>query len=196
MKIYTKTGDAGETGLYGGTRVSKTDPRVEAYGTVDELNALLGLARAHLNDVQVDRTLQELQNALFEVGADLATPLAAKTRGKIVAIDEADVAQLETEIDRYSEELAPLETFVLPGGNASAAALHVARSVGRRAERRVIAVEQREEINPHVRVYLNRLSDLLFVLARIVNMRAGVSESAWRVRVRTRDGAEGGSSSG
>lgn len=195
MKIYTKTGDAGETGLYGGTRVSKTDPRVEAYGTVDELNALLGLARAQLNDVQVDRTLEELQNALFEVGADLATPLEAKTRAKIVPIDAEDVSHLEAAIDRYSDELGPLETFVLPGGNPAASTLHVARSVGRRAERRVISAEESEDINPQVRVYLNRLSDLLFVLTRIVNMRAGVSENAWQVRVRKRDVDEGESGS-
>jgi cob(I)alamin adenosyltransferase len=190
MKIYTKTGDAGETGLYGGTRVSKADPRVEAYGTVDELNAALGLARAYSNDVEVDRTLEELQNALFEVGADLATPLDAKNRGKIVAIDEEDVTHLETDIDRYAGELGPLETFVLPGGNPCAAALHVARAVARRAERRVIFLEQDQDVNPQIRIYLNRVSDLLFTLTRIVNMRAGVSERAWQVRIRKRDGGD------
>jgi cob(I)alamin adenosyltransferase len=184
MKIYTKTGDAGETGLYGGARVSKTDARVEAYGTVDELNALLGLARAHANDVQVDRTLEDVQNALFDVGADLATPLDAKARKRITAVDADDVAWLEGQIDGYEEELAPLKAFILPGGNPTGAALHAARAVARRAERRVVALEAEHEVNEHARIYLNRLSDLLFVLARIVNMRAGVSESAWRVRDR------------
>jgi cob(I)alamin adenosyltransferase len=184
MKIYTKTGDAGETGLYGGTRVSKADTRVEAYGTVDELNALLGLARAHVNDVQVDRTLKDVQNALFDVGADLATPADAKARGRITPVDADDVAWLERHIDEYDSELADLEAFILPGGNPTGAALHAARAVARRAERRVIALEGGHEVNPNVRIYLNRLSDLLFVLARIVNMRAGVSETAWRVRDR------------
>lgn len=188
MKIYTKTGDAGETGLYGVERVSKADPRVEAYGTVDELNAAIGVARAHASDVKVDQTLGDLQNALFDVGADLATPLAAKTRAKIVPIDEEDVAHVEAEIDRYAEELGPLDTFVLPGGSPCAAALHVARAVSRRAERMVIVLERDHEINSHVRVYLNRLSDLLFTLTRIVNMRAGVSEHAWQVRVRKQEG--------
>lgn len=188
MKIYTKTGDAGETGLYGGTRVRKTDPRVEAYGTVDELNAAVGMARAHANDVQVDRTLAELQNALFEVGADLATPVDAKARGRLEPIDAADVAWVEERIDAYDDELGPLETFILPTGNACAAALHIARAVCRRAERRVIGLERHHEVNPQVRVYLNRVSDLLFVLARIVNMRAGVSENPWRKRSRGDEG--------
>lgn len=191
MKIYTKTGDAGETGLYGGTRVSKTDARVEAYGTVDELNALLGLARAHASDVQVDRTLEDVQNALFDVGADLATPVDAKARGKITPVDADDVAWLEDQIDRYDADLGQLEAFILPGGNPTGATLHTARAVARRAERRVVALEDRHELNEHVRVYLNRLSDLLFVLARIVNMRAGVSESAWRVRDRGQRDHEG-----
>ena len=187
MKIYTRTGDAGETGLYGGERVPKHDPRVEAYGTVDEANALLGLARAHGNDTQVRKTLEELQNALFDVGADLATPHGAKQRARIVPIDERDVASLETWIDEYEELLEPLDSFILPGGNATAAALHAARAVVRRAERRVVAIGADHEVNPQVQVYLNRVSDLLFVLARIVNMRAGVSEGAWKARVRTRD---------
>lgn len=188
MKIYTKTGDAGETGLFGGNRVSKTDPRVEAYGTVDELNASLGLARAFAHDLQVTRTLADLQNALFEVGADLATPHGAKARSRVDPIDAEDVAGVEASIDAYQQELAALESFILPAGNPCAAAIHVARSVCRRAERRVVGLAADHEVNPKVQVYLNRVSDLLFVLARIVNMRAGVSEDPWRKRDREGEG--------
>ena len=186
MKIYTRTGDAGETSLYGGERVSKADLRVAAYGTVDEANAGLGLARSHLSDSEIDRDLAEIQNTLFAVGADLATPLDSRSRQSIVPIEGADVTRLESRIDHYSDSLEPLKSFVLPGGHAAAAALHLARTVVRRAEREVTLLNRSEDVSGQVGVYLNRLSDMLFILARVVNMRAGVSEVRWQVQRRDR----------
>lgn len=186
MKIYTRTGDAGSTALFGGDRVSKTSSRVGAYGSVDEANAHLGVARSQVDAVDLDRLLAELQKALFDVGADLATPSDASVRSTLHAIDAHDVERLEAWIDRLDRELAPLQQFVLPGGDPAAATLHVARSVVRRAEREVVAVAEHETINMNVAVYLNRLSDLLFVLARIVNARHGVAESTWAANGRTR----------
>lgn len=186
MKIYTKTGDRGETGLYGGMRVSKDDARVAAYGTVDEANAALGMARAYYADKAVNDDLETIQNALFDVGADLATPQDSKQRSKLTPIDEADVARLERLIDRYDGELEDLKSFILPGGHEAAATLHFARTVVRRAEREVVALSRHEAVNPQVAVYLNRLSDLLFVMARVVNMRMGVSETRWLVKGRAR----------
>lgn len=187
MKIYTKTGDAGKTSLYGGERVDKDAPRVAAYGTVDELNACLGLARAQLSDLELDRELAQLQNALFDVGADLATPEGSPYRQKIAPIDAEDVAQLEQRIDRYAAELAPLRHFILPGGHAAAAALHLARTVARRAEREVVALAKLEPVNPQLLIYLNRLSDYLFILTRVINMKMGVSEAPWQVKGRRAD---------
>ena len=184
MKLYTKTGDAGETGLYGGLRVAKDSLRVQAYGSVDEANAALGLVRAQSSDGGVNEDLAYLQNALFDLGADLATPLEARQRAGLEPIDEADIARLEALIDRYDAQLEPLKSFILPGGHGAAAALHLARTVVRRAEREVVALGREEDLNPQVRVFLNRLSDLLFVLARIVNMRMGVSETRWAVKGR------------
>lgn len=186
MKIYTRTGDAGTTALFGGERVPKTSHRVGAYGSVDEANAHLGVARTQLDAVDLDRLLDDLQKTLFDVGADLATPNSAPVRDTLRAIDPDDVARLEGWIDRLETELAPLRQFVLPGGDPAAATLHVARSVVRRAEREVIAVADDEEINLHVAVYLNRLSDLLFVLARVVNARHGVAEPLWSADGRPR----------
>lgn len=179
MKIYTRTGDAGSTALFGGERVSKTSSRVSAYGSVDEANAHLGVARTQLDAVDLDRLLGDLQKDLFDVGADLATPETASVREALRAIGEADVTRLERWIDRLDGELAPLKRFVLPGGDPAAATLHVARAVVRRAERDVIAVADAEPVNLHAAVYLNRLSDLLFVLARVVNARHGVAEAKW-----------------
>jgi cob(I)alamin adenosyltransferase len=180
MKIYTRTGDAGETGLFGGGRVAKTHPRVEAYGDVDELNATLGLARAIELMPRIDEILVPLQRDLFAIGALLATPDRDKMKRQLekASIDERRIAELEHAIDDGDRELEPLKAFIVPGGTPKAAALHVARTVCRRAERRVIALDQ-EEIPPIVVVYLNRLSDLLFTLARVANRRAGAGEVTW-----------------
>jgi len=180
VKIYTRTGDEGETGLFGGGRVSKTHPRVEAYGDVDELNATVGLARAIELMPRVDEVLVPIQRDLFAIGALLATPDREKMKKHLekASIDEKRIAELERAIDGGDEELEPLKSFIIPGGTPKAAALHVARTVCRRAERRVIALGQ-EEIPSIVVVYLNRLSDLLFTLARVANRRAGAGEVTW-----------------
>lgn len=192
MKIYTRSGDAGTTALFGGERVSKTSARVRAYGSVDEANAQLGVARAALRDDELDALLRDLQNALFDVGADLATPEGTPARDRLVPIDAAEGERLEGWIDRLDAELPPLRRFVLPGGHPAAAALHVARTVARRAEREVVALAGDEPVNPQVGVFLNRLSDLLFVAARVVNARAGVPEAPWAAAAHPRPGEAGG----
>lgn len=181
MKIYTRTGDRGDTGLFGGGRVPKDDPRVDAYGDVDELNAHLGLARAIEMMPRVDEVLLPVQRDLFAIGALLATPDHAKMREQLVKarIDDGRILQLEQAIDQGEEELEPLRAFIVPGGTPKAAALHVARTVCRRAERRVITLSHATELPEVVVVYLNRLSDLLFVLARVANRRAGAGEVSW-----------------
>ena len=181
MKIYTRTGDRGDTGLFGGGRVAKNDPRVEAYGDVDELNAHLGLARAIEMMPRIDEVLVPIQRDLFALGALLATPDHAKMHEQLAKarIDDDRVAQLERAIDQGEEELEPLRAFIVPGGTPKSAALHVARTVCRRAERRVIALAQTTELPSLVVIYLNRLSDLLFVLARVANRRAGAGEVSW-----------------
>jgi cob(I)alamin adenosyltransferase len=184
MKVYTRTGDDGTTGLFGGSRTAKDAPRVAAYGSVDEANAAIGFARANLGDADVDRTLAAIQRTLFDVGADLATPEDAPQRERLSLIDDEDVEALERLIDRFDHELEPLRQFIIPGGHAASAALHLARAVVRRAEREVFAVARVEAVNGAVGRYLNRLSDLLFVLARIVNARTGVSETRWLVQRR------------
>ena len=179
MKIYTKTGDAGETGLFAGPRVRKHHPRIEAYGDVDELNSVLGVARAEPLPEPLDTLLATIQNRLFDLGAELATPDPAR-RGADVIDDEA-VAALETAIDAHEARLPKLDTFILPGGSRAAAALHLARAVCRRAERRTITLADlpQEHVSPLAVVYLNRLSDLLFVLARYVNAEAGLGDVRW-----------------
>lgn len=181
LKIYTKTGDQGTTGLFGGGRVSKDDPRVEAYGDVDELNAALGVARAIELMPRVDDVLAPLQRDLFAIGALLATPDPVKMREHLAKarIDEGRVGELERAIDAGEQELEPLKAFILPGGTPKAAALHVARTTCRRAERRVVSLQREVEIPSLVVMYLNRLSDLLFVLARVANRRAGADEVQW-----------------
>jgi cob(I)alamin adenosyltransferase len=181
MRIYTRTGDAGDTGLFGGGRVGKDDPRVEAYGDVDELNAALGLARAVEMMPRIDETLVPIQRDLFSLGALLATPDREKMRQHLekARIDEGRVAELERAIDDGEAELEPLRAFIVPGGTPKAAALHVARTVCRRAERRVVTLARDVELPEIVVVYLNRLSDLLFVLARVANRRAGAGEVTW-----------------
>ena len=179
MKIYTKTGDEGETSLFAGGRVSKDDARLHAYGTIDELNSILGMARAYGLDTELDQQLEHIQAALFEVGADLATPLDADAKW-IVRVDEPMVSQLEAEIDVFETELSPLQNFILPSGTPSAATLHFARTVCRRAERWIVTLSQAVEINPAVRHYVNRLSDWLFVASRIANHRANVEDVVWQ----------------
>jgi cob(I)alamin adenosyltransferase len=180
LKIYTRTGDKGDTGLFGGGRVAKTHPRVEAYGDVDELNATIGLARAIELMPRIDEVLVPVQRDLFAIGALLATPDRDKMKKQLekASIDDQRIAELEHAIDAGDAELEPLKSFIVPGGAPKAAALHVARTVCRRAERRVVALEN-EEIPPIVVVYLNRLSDLLFTLARVANKRAGAGEVTW-----------------
>ena len=179
MKIYTKTGDRGETSLFDGTRVMKTDPRVAAYGDVDELQAVIGLAGPHTPDRELGDIVVSLQRDLFALGARLADPThkIAPRVSKIV-IDEASVARLERWIDTLEAGLPPLRHFILSGGSPAGAALHLARTVCRRAERAVLGLGA-EAVEPIVLVYLNRLSDLLFVMARTANHRAGVAETEW-----------------
>ena len=178
MKLYTRTGDAGETSLFGGTRARKDDPRVDAYGEVDELNAWLGLARASSIDPELAAELQRLQRDLFALGAQLADP-AEKIAARVTKamITDEDVARLEGLIDRMEGELPPLRRFILAGGAPAGAALHVARTVCRRAERRIVALDP--AVDPVLLRFVNRLSDLLFVLARVANHRAGVPEIEW-----------------
>ncbi len=181
MKIYTKTGDGGDTGLFGGGRVPKDDPRVEAYGDVDELNAVLGMARAVELMPRIDEVLVPVQRDLFAIGALLATPDRDKMAQHLqkARIDERRIAELEQSIDDAESELEPLRAFVLPGGTPKAAALHVARTVCRRAERHIVRLQHDVELPQLVVIYMNRLSDLLFSLARLANKRAGAGEVTW-----------------
>jgi cob(I)alamin adenosyltransferase len=178
VKIYTRTGDSGETSLFSGDRARKDDPRVDAYGEIDELNAWLGLARASLVDPALDPELVALQRDLFALGAQLADP-ADKLASRVTkaVIDDDHILRLEQLIDRLETELPPLRRFILAGGTQAGAALHVARTVCRRAERRMVALDP--PIDPVLLRYVNRLSDLLFVLARVANHRGGVVETEW-----------------
>lgn len=179
MKIYTKTGDSGETGLFDGTRVSKSDPRVAAYGDVDELNAWLGQVRAAGPDQQIAGMLEQIQRDLFALGARLADPRhKIAERVAKAAVTPDDIARLEGWIDTLEAELPPLRRFILAGGSRAGAALHVARTVCRRAERSMAGLGQ-GAFEPELLTYVNRLSDLLFVMARAVNHRAGIPESEW-----------------
>jgi len=180
MRIYTKTGDLGETGLLAGPRLGKDHVRIEAYGAVDELSAALGVALTHDLPESVRECLLQTQRELFRVGAELATPRPLSPDAEAVTPDH--VARLEARIDDWEAGLPPLKNFILPGGTPAAAAFHVARTVCRRAERRVVALMRQpsESVPPSVLVYLNRLSDLLFVAARFANAERGVSEEPWR----------------
>lgn len=182
-RVYTKTGDQGQTSLVGGARVSKADLRVDAYGDVDELNSVIGLARARVNDDAVDEVLGLIQNDLFTLGADLASPSGIE----VPRIGESFTGKLEEFADIFLAELEPLKEFILPGGSEAGALLHLARTVARRAERRAVALSEAEELNPETIVYLNRLSDLLFILARVVNHRGGVPEKMTDFSKRTRN---------
>lgn len=178
MKIYTKKGDQGETSLFGGTRVPKSSARIEAYGTVDELNSILGVAASHGLSNKGARWIAQVQQDLFVLGADLATPPDSQTR--INRIDETAIAFLEQAIDTMEETLPPLKNFILPGGSPQGATLHLARTVCRRAERATVACGQTEEISERTIKYLNRLSDFFFVLARFENKQAGQPEETWQ----------------
>ncbi|MGH7467489.1 MAG: cob(I)yrinic acid a,c-diamide adenosyltransferase [Longimicrobiales bacterium] len=179
-RIYTKTGDTGETGLFGGGRVSKANIRVEAYGAVDELNSFIGWVLAQGEEPGRNAWLQSIQADLFTLGAQLASPEPARGRKPTVPdLPNSRVAELEQWIDQLEAGLPDLRNFILPGGSHVGAALHVARTVCRRAERRVVALSQTEAVNAATVIYLNRLSDLLFVMARAANRRAGAPELAW-----------------
>lgn len=180
MKIYTKAGDAGQTGLFGGPRVAKDDRRIEAYGAVDELNAALGVVRACMPPARIDEVLRRVQHELFIVGAQLATPKPVE-KG-VPMIGAAHIAAAEQDIDYFEERLPPLREFILPGGTAVAAQIHLARAICRRAERRVVtfASDAGDSVTPTLLAFLNRLGDLLFVVARAANQHAGRSETAWK----------------
>jgi cob(I)alamin adenosyltransferase len=180
-KIYTRTGDTGDTALFGGGRVTKSHRRVAAYGDIDELNSVLGLARAVEPQDFFDGLFESIQRDLFSIGGHLATPDPDKVRKALekAALSSARVAEFETIIDTADEELAPLKAFVLPGGTVKAAHLHVTRAVCRRAERSVVALAREEAVPPLFLIYLNRLSDMLFTLARLANHRAGIGDVTW-----------------
>lgn len=177
MKIYTKRGDAGQTSLFGGRKVMKDEIRIEAYGTVDELNSIIGMILTYHLSEKGASTLKEIQHQLFILGADLATPQDKKT--KIERIGNAEISFLETSIDALDEKLSPLKNFILPGGSPAGASLHMARTVCRRAERRTVSLKKNEPISDDCIIYLNRLSDFLFVLARFENQTENVAETPW-----------------
>ncbi len=184
-KVYTRAGDKGETSLVGGARVSKASLRVEAYGEVDELNSVIGLARVRTQDQEISEILGMIQNDLFTLGADLASP----SEIDVPRIDASFVERIEEWADRFLEQTQPLKEFILPGGSEAGATLHLARTVARRAERRVVALSENEQLNPETIAYLNRLSDLLFIIARVVNHRADVQETMTSFSKRRRSDA-------
>jgi cob(I)alamin adenosyltransferase len=178
MKIYTKTGDKGETSLFGGERVWKNNERIESYGTVDELNSVIGLAVSEIHDSEILNALKDIQNELFTLGADLATPFDAKNNNVPRVTDEL-VNKAEETIDLFNCKIPELRSFILPGGTKGAALLHFARTVCRRAERKVLTLRNHEDIGNKILVYLNRISDLLFVLARYENYVNGTPDTKW-----------------
>jgi cob(I)alamin adenosyltransferase len=187
MKLYTRTGDDGTTGLFSGARVSKDHPRIEAYGTVDELNAVLGLVlaacdRGHAFERRAHEVISALQSRLFDIGADLATPEGAKQQAKIHRIDDADVSEAEAWIDEMEGANPPLRTFVMPAGTELAARLHLARTVCRRAERAIISLGSIEPVGDPLLRYMNRLSDLFFAMARRANHERGIPDAPWTAK--------------
>lgn len=189
MKIYTKTGDSGETALYGGTRVSKASARVDSYGNIDELNSFIGVAKAQISDENVLNQLKSIQFNLFTVGSEAATPtdkltLANGNSRLTLIISEKEIEELEVWMDEMEESLEPLQYFILPGGGISATAFHVARTVCRRAERSLVFLNESEPVRPELIKYLNRLSDYLFVLARFVSKLNGETEEYWNPNAR------------
>jgi cob(I)alamin adenosyltransferase len=179
-RIYTRTGDKGETGLVGGNRTSKGSLRVQAYGDIDELNSVLGLARTFSKDKEISSLLERLQRDLFIVGADLASP---RTEDHATRVTGEMTVTLEKNIDTFQQELRPLKAFILPGGAETGALLHFARTVARRAERSIVALNKTESLNENLIPYMNRLSDLLFVMARLANHREGGNELEWHQKV-------------
>jgi len=180
-RMYTRTGDRGETGLFSGERVPKDSLRVEAYGTVDELSSWIGYARSLIEGDEIDALLERIQEDLFLVGAELATRQKESSLHK-PRVTQAMVNHLEEEIDKLDAELPQLSTFIVPDGTSAASALHMARTIARRAERRTVALASNEKLNPALVQYLNRSSSLLFVLARVINKRAGIEEKKWASR--------------
>lgn len=182
MKVYTKTGDKGTTALFGGARVSKSHERINAYGTIDELNSYIGLVRDQEVNAKRKEVLVEIQDRLFTIGSILATE-PGNTKVKVPALQDADIEALEKEIDKMEDELPPMKSFVLPGGHASVSFCHVARCVCRRAERLVVALNDHEPVHATVIQYLNRLSDYLFVLSRKMSKELNAEETPWKPRM-------------
>ncbi len=180
MKIYTKTGDKGETGLFGGERVSKNNLRLNAYGSIDELNSFLGLAVIEVTNNEVTDVLKDLQNKLFVLGSDLATPETEKNaKLKITRLPESYITDTEKTIDKFEAQLDELKNFILPGGSKGSAILHVCRTISRRAEREVVALKNTEHIGENIVIFLNRLSDLFFVLSRFENKYSDIPDTKW-----------------
>ena len=186
MKIYTRTGDDGSTGLFGGGRVRKSDPRIECYGTIDELNAAIGLASAAVESeagspsaYELRDWLRQVQHELFSIGSHLATPADSPSTAKLPPLDESMIGRLEMQIDQADEQLPRLRQFILPAGDEAACRLHLARTICRRAERRIVAFAMDRPVSNLIVSYLNRLSDWLFVMARLANLRAGVEDVPW-----------------
>ncbi len=177
MKIYTKTGDDGTTGLQGGRRILKSDLRIMAYGAVDEINSCLGVTLSHDLDDDIKDLLTRIQNELFVAGSDLSDPNLDNKKNRVT---ESMILNLEKNIDKFEEELPPLANFILPGGHKAASYVHLARTITRRAETQVISLAKQEQINPSCQKYLNRLSDLLFVLARTINKRSNTPDIVWK----------------
>lgn len=180
MKIYTKTGDKGETGLFGGERVSKHSTRLDAYGTVDELNSFLGLAILEVDNQEIKSIIKEIQQKLFVVGSDLATPQTEKNQKlKITRTPDEYIDETEKLIDKFESQLDELKNFILPGGSKGSALLHICRTIARRAEREIVALKNTEEIGNNIVIFLNRLSDLFFVLSRFENKYSNIPDTKW-----------------
>ncbi len=179
MKIYTKTGDDGTTALFGGQRVAKNDLRIECYGTVDELNSILGLAFFKVKSAEILKVINQIQNDLFILGADLATP-SDKKNAKVLRIDSDNIKNLEKIIDNFSGQIPELRSFILPGGTEGSAYLHIARTICRRAERLAVSLSNSVDIGTDIVIYLNRLSDLFFILARFENHSCGFPDKEWK----------------
>ena len=180
MKIYTKTGDKGETGLFGGERVSKNNLRLNAYGSIDELNSFLGLALIEVTSVEIKNVLNDLQNKLFVLGSDLATPETEKNvKLNITRLPDSYILDTEKTIDDFEAKLDELKNFILPGGSKGSALLHICRTISRRAEREVVALKNTEHIGENIVIFLNRLSDLFFVLSRFENKYSNIPDTKW-----------------